>query len=56
MDDNALMLKCIGERHMLRYTIARLYWRENKSAGVIATELGMSRNSVKSILNRLSKK
>jgi len=55
MNDDQLMLRCIGQRHMLRFKIAQMYWRQNMSAGAIAATLKMSRNSVKSILSRLTK-
>jgi hypothetical protein len=56
MDDRTLWLQIAGTRLSERFQIARMYWRENKSAGQIAAELGKSRNSIKSILNRLIKK
>jgi len=55
MDDKQLMLRCIGARHTLRYTIALMYWRQNMTASAISCELKMSLGAVEKIIQRLAK-
>jgi hypothetical protein len=56
MDDRKLWLHIAGGKLAQRFMIAQMYWQRNDSATEIATYLGMSRNSVKSILSRLVRK
>src|SRR4051794_38626366 len=56
LDRNILMLTCIGTQATTRYKIAVMYWHENKSAPEIATELGLSVEAVKKIVQRVAKK
>jgi Helix-turn-helix domain len=53
MDPQKMMLRCVGPGPTKRFKIADLYWCQGKTAGEIAAELAISRNSVKSIINRL---
>jgi len=53
MDEQKLMLRCVGKRHMLRFTIAQMYWRENMSVVDIATALSLHPEKVKAIIHRL---
>jgi DNA-binding MarR family transcriptional regulator len=55
MDEQQLMLKCIGKRHVQRFTIAQLYWRENRTAQEIANTLGLTLGAVEKIIQRLSR-
>jgi hypothetical protein len=55
MDDQKLMLHCVGERPMLRYKIALMYWRQNMTAKDIAEALDMNTPAVEMILVRLSR-
>ena len=56
MDDKALIECCFGGRGRLRWDIAVMYWRENKSAREIAIDLGLTVDVVKKIIQRLAKK
>ena len=55
MDDQQLMLRCVGERHMLRYKIALMYWRQNMSARAISEALSLSLGAVEKVIQRLAK-
>jgi hypothetical protein len=55
MDDKQLMLRCVGTRHMLRFKIAQMYWKQNMTAADIATALDMSTNAVELVILRLSR-
>jgi hypothetical protein len=52
-DDRSLMLKVLGQKVVRRWNIARMYWRENKTAREIASELQTTERAVKNILNRI---
>jgi DNA-directed RNA polymerase specialized sigma24 family protein len=55
MDELQLMRKCIGKRHMVRFTVAQFYWRENKTAQEIADILGMTLGAVEKTIQRLAR-
>ena len=55
MDNKAFMLHCVGKRAFLRHTIGLMYWRENKSARDIATDLNMTLGAVEKIIQRLAR-
>ena len=55
MDKKELILHCIGERHLLRYKIAVMYWRHNMSAKDISTDLCMTLGAVEKIIQRLAR-
>ena len=55
MDKKELILHCIGERHLLRYKIAVMYWRHNMSAKDISTDLCMTLDAVEKIIHRLAR-
>ena len=52
-DDKSLMSRVIGDRLLRRWTIARMYWRENKTARDIAKHLHITVNAVECVINRL---
>jgi hypothetical protein len=53
-DERLFMEKTFGHEALTRYEIADLYWRRGKSAPEVAEKLGLTVDSVKSILKRLA--
>ena len=53
MNDKALMLRCVGKRHMIRFKIAQMYWQRNMTASDIATALDMTAHTVEMVIFRL---
>lgn len=56
MDDKQLMLRCVGERPMLRYKIAQMYWRNNMTVIDIARALEMHPKRIDGVITRLRNK
>jgi DNA-binding MarR family transcriptional regulator len=54
-NEKQLMLHCVGNRPMIRFEIAQMYWLRNMSAKEIAAKMKMTKHNVEMILHRLAK-
>ena len=52
-NDRELMLRVVDKRLTRRWAIARMYWRENKTAAEIAKHFGTTINAIKSIIKQV---